>query len=71
MATDFLRQEIVEGDKVIFVQLGYRNLLLGTVERITPKTLLITHEKTNVGTTKTKQFHKQVVKVFTGGDANG
>ena len=63
MGKDFLGKEITIGCEVVFVQLGYRNLLVGKVEKITPKTLIIKHKKTNDGNTETKQFHDQVVVI--------
>ncbi len=60
---DFLGQDIHIGSKVIFVQLGYRNLLTGTVTKITPKTLIISHDMTNTCGTETKQFHDQVIVI--------
>ena len=48
-------------DSVVFVQLGYRNFWSGVVSKITPKTLLIDHDKDNVGRTQTKQAFHQVV----------
>jgi len=62
-ALDFLGKELNVGDDVVFVQLSYRNLLKGTIKKITPKTLIISHERTNVGGTETKQFHDQVIKI--------
>ena len=63
MAKDFLGKELEVGDTVVFVQLGYRNLLKGTVKRLTPKTAIIEHPMTNVCSKETKQFHEQLVKV--------
>lgn len=62
-ALDFLGQLIQVGSKVVFVQLGYRNLLTGVVIKITPKTLLIKHPKTNIGSTESRQCHDQVIVV--------
>lgn len=62
---DFLGNVIHLGDTVVFIQLKYRNLLKGTVVKITPKTVLIVHDKTNVCSTETKQFHNQVVVIKT------
>lgn len=63
MAKDFLGQELQVGDEIVFVQLGYRNLFKGKIASMTPKTLMIEHDRTNVGSTSTKQFHDQVVKI--------
>jgi peroxiredoxin len=61
-AYDFLGKEINIGDNVVFVQLSYRNLLKGIITKITPKTLIISHGRTNVCSKETKQFHNQVIK---------
>lgn len=61
---DFLDRELNVGDTVVFVQLGYRNLLVGTIARMTPKTILIAHDETNVCSRETKQFPSQVVKII-------
>lgn len=63
-AVDFLGNELEVGDKVAFVQIGYRQLMFGTISKVTAKTVMISHKETNVGTTKSKQFHEQVVKVY-------
>lgn len=63
MAEDFLGKRINIGDRVVFMQRAYRNLLVGTIEKITDKTVIIKHAKTNIGDTQTKQFHNQVVVV--------
>ena len=60
---DFIGRELRVWDEVVFVQLGYRNLLKGTIVSMTAKTIMIQHEKTNVGSTQTKQFPRQVVKI--------
>jgi predicted Mrr-cat superfamily restriction endonuclease len=62
-AKDFIGGEIQVGDTVVFMQTKYRNLMIGTVKSLSPKTLTISHEKTNIGDTETRQFHSQVVVV--------
>lgn len=56
--TDFFGNEINVGDEVAYMQIGYRNLTLGRVIRITPKTLTI---KRDGSTLETRQEHKQVI----------
>lgn len=63
MAKDFLDNELHVGDKVIFMQKNYRNFLIGIISRITPKTLIVEHAKTNVCSESTKQDHNQVVRI--------
>ncbi len=58
MAKDFLGQEIVLGDEVVFAQLYYRSLAIGTVIKITDKTFQI---QVSPHTTF-RQFHDQVIK---------
>lgn len=60
---DFLGQELSMDDEVVFVQLGYRNLLKGKIIRLTPQTIVINHEKTNIGDTQTRQTPSQVIKI--------
>ena len=60
---DFLGNELNIGDEVVFVQLGYRNLLKGHITKMTEKTILISHDKTNTCSTETKQTPSQVVKI--------
>lgn len=60
---DELGNTIEIGSRVVFMQKGYRNLLVGEVIKITEKMLVIKHKKTNVGATETRQFHSQVVVV--------
>jgi len=67
-AVDYFGNQINVGDTVAFMQTGYRQLMDGVVVNITDKTVIIDHEKTNVGKTQTKQFHNQViVKILTYG----
>ena len=63
MAKDFLGKKLQIGDEIVFVQLGYRNLLKGRIASMTPKTIMIEHDKTNTCSTKTKQFPDQVIKI--------
>lgn len=61
MAKDFFDNDINVGDEVAFMQTGYRTLLKGVVAKITDKLVFITHERTNVGKTETKQEFNQVI----------
>lgn len=62
-AKDFLGKDITVGYKVVFMQRDYRKLLVGVVTKITAKTVLISHAKTNNCGTETRQEHHQVVVV--------
>lgn len=53
---DFLGRSILEGDKIVFMQVGSRVLMRGTALKVTAKTVLISHKKTNLGSTKSKRF---------------
>ena len=61
-AFDKLGNELKIGDEVIFMQLNYRNLLIGEIIKITKCTVLIEHEETNTRQTQTRQAHSQVIK---------
>jgi len=63
---DFLGNKLSVGDKVVFMQLNYRNLMKGTISKISEsgKTVYIKHEKTNVCSTETKQPINQVIKII-------
>lgn len=65
-AKDFVGNDLNVGDTVAFIQIGYRNLLKGIVSRVTSKTVLIVHERTNTCSTESKQFHDQVIVIKTG-----
>lgn len=60
---DYLGNELKIGDRVIFVQLGYRNFYEGVVEKLTDKTIFIVHDADNTGRTRTKQEFNQVIKI--------
>lgn len=61
MAKDFFGNEITLGDTVAFMQTGYRQLVKGTVIKITNNTLILSHPATNVGKIETKQDSSQVI----------
>ena len=63
MAKDFLENELEVGDEVVFMQIGYRGLVKGTIKKLTPKTALIVHAKANIGRTETRQEHSQIIKI--------
>ena len=61
---DFLGNELGIGDGVVFMQKEYRNFLKCIVIKMTPKMIVISHERTNVGDRETKQFPSQVIKII-------
>jgi len=71
MAKDFLGQEISVGDIVVFVEIDYRNLMLGTVDKITPKMVFLSHQRGVLHWTSCKQFHNQVVVIPKEGQDDG
>jgi len=58
-AKDFMGKELEVGDSVVYIQLHYRTLKIGTVEKITSKMLKIDDGSRD----GTRQFHSQVIKV--------
>ncbi len=60
---DFLGNEVNVGDEVVFVQKEYRNFWIGKISKMTDKTVLITHERANIGGTQTRQFYSQIIKI--------
>lgn len=62
-ANDFIHQPLVIGDWVIFTQLGYRNFWVGQIVKLTDKTVLIKHKRTNTCSEETKQFYSQVIRI--------
>lgn len=65
MAKDFLGNDIQVGDQVIYAQLHYRSLKIGTITKITPKMVFIqTDTDKNYDWTIIKQFHDQVIKHY-------
>lgn len=66
MATDFLNNQININDEVIFTRLGYRELQIGTVTKITDYFVFIDYADSKFGKdsnyiTNIKQYHKQVI----------
>jgi hypothetical protein len=62
-AKDFLGNELKLGDEVVFMQKSYRTLMRGTIIKMSPKTCMIGHKKTNLCTTETRQTYDQLVLV--------
>lgn len=60
---DFLGNELEVGDEVVFMQINYRSLVKGVVDRFTPQKVWIWHEKLNIGGKETLQDPSQVVKI--------
>lgn len=64
MTKDYLGNELFVGDEVAFMQIHYRGLMKGTIKSLSPKKATIIHERTNLGSTKSIQFHDQIIKII-------
>ena len=61
---DFLKQELAVGDKVVFIQPGYREYMVGTIARFTAKFVVIEYLPYNSSYVRElKQPPCQLVKV--------
>lgn len=64
MAKDYLGNDLFVGDEVVFMQIRYRGLMKGVIKALSPQKATITHNKTNLGSTESIQFHDQIIKVI-------
>ena len=62
---DFLGHEIKVGDRVIFMRLQYRDLCVGTILKLTPKTVLIECKDNSNDKMTCRQFYSQIIKYDT------
>jgi hypothetical protein len=62
--TDYLGNEIGIGTEVVFMQLGYRELMKGVIIKMSGKQSTMRHEETNTGRTISRQFNSQLIKVI-------
>lgn len=60
---DFLGRKLNIDDQIVFMQVGYRGLMEGTIISMSEKKAKIKHKETNTGKTETTQFFKQLVKI--------
>lgn len=60
--TDYLKNPIEIGDKVVFVRQGYREFSKGFIKRFTPKMVII-EDKNYTFDNKFKQLPSQVIKI--------
>lgn len=66
IAKDYIDQELSVGDHVIYVQLGYRNFVKGTITKITRCFVFLKQDGQNESwrkDTEIKQGHSQVIKI--------
>lgn len=61
MKHDFVGNELKVGDKVVFMQVKYRSLMIGVIKSLADKSALIEHEKTNLCTTESRQSYSQIM----------
>lgn len=61
VAIDYFGNIINIGDTAAFMQTGYRQLMIGTVIRLTDRMVILSHGRTNTGKTETKQEHNQII----------
>lgn len=64
MKKDFLGNDLFVGDEVVFMQIRYRGLMKGRIKSLSNKKAIIEHEKTNVGSQESIQFHDQIIKIM-------
>ena len=62
-ALDVFGSLLEVGDDVVFMQIGYRTFLKGKIKSLTEKSALIQHEKTNTGSTESRQKFNQIFKI--------
>ena len=61
--TDFLGNNLNVGDKVVFMQIKYRGLMIGNIVSMTDKKAKIKHKETNTLRTESIQFYNQMIKL--------
>ena len=66
-AKDYLGNELLVGDEVVFMQLNYRGLMKGVISKISPKKVTISHKPTNTCSVTSIQFHNQTIKLTSKG----
>ena len=64
-ATDFNGKPLKKGDIVNFMEVGYRNLMVGTITSLSKKRATISHTPDTSGRTETIQYHHQLIKLET------
>lgn len=64
MAKDFLGQELLVGDEVAYMLVGYRDFRRGVISKINEKKLTISRKLSVYPfLEKVQQFHNQVIKI--------
>lgn len=62
---DYLGNILNVGDKVVFMQIGYRGLMTGIIVKMSDKKATISHARTNTCKTVSIQFYDQMIKFKT------
>lgn len=62
LGQDYLGNNLYVGDEVVFMQIDYRDFMVGTLMSGGAKKGTITHEKTNTGRTTSVQYYSQMIK---------
>lgn len=62
LGQDYLGNNIYVGDEVVFMQIDYRDFMVGTLISGGAQKGKITHEKTSKGRKTTIQFYSQMIK---------
>lgn len=60
---DLLGNEILIGDKVLFMQIKYRSFMEGIIKTMAAKSALITHDKTNTCKNESRQDYSQIISL--------
>ena len=61
MKFDYLGNEVRVGDKVVFMQIGYRSFLVGRIVSLSEKTAVIRHPEAQCRKVS-RQFYGQMIK---------
>ena len=61
---DYLDNILNIGDNVVFMQIGYRGLMKGTIVSMSNKKATLFHKQTNTCKTKSIQFYDQMIKII-------
>lgn len=61
MPKDFLGKELKLNDEVVFMRVGYRELLKGIIIKMSEKSCLVSHKETATCQKETKQFYDQLI----------
>ena len=62
LGKDYLGNDLYVGDEVVFMQIDYRDFMVGTLMSGGAQKGTIIHEKTNRGRTTSVQYYSQMIK---------